>query len=285
MIQINSTKYTFSGHETFQCKGLWLKKGFDFVKAEKSFNDESAVIELGVGKNMVSSIRYWMKAFYILDYEGNITDSGEFVFGEKGVDPFLEDVNTLWLLHYWLVSTRYATLYYELFAKYHKDKLNFTKENVFNYIKRESDDKKFKGFVFNENTVNKDIATLLKMYVTPEGKNVDDYSALLLGLNLIKKIGKDKYEFNTKTRADIHPLIFLYAIIDVADGSHVVEYDRLQFLSRVFCLTQSEMIDLFEKIHMIYPNVSYDNAAGEQLFTINEDLTKSQVLEKYYSQK
>ena len=24
-------KYTFSGHESFPCKSLWLKKGYDFV--------------------------------------------------------------------------------------------------------------------------------------------------------------------------------------------------------------------------------------------------------------
>lgn len=49
-------KFTFSGHESFQCRQLWLKKGYDFVNKKKSFNDEDAVVELGVGKNMVSSI-------------------------------------------------------------------------------------------------------------------------------------------------------------------------------------------------------------------------------------
>ena len=24
-------KYTFSGHESFPCKALWLKKGYDFI--------------------------------------------------------------------------------------------------------------------------------------------------------------------------------------------------------------------------------------------------------------
>ena len=26
-------KYSFSGHESFPCKSLWLKKGYDFVMA------------------------------------------------------------------------------------------------------------------------------------------------------------------------------------------------------------------------------------------------------------
>lgn len=61
------TKYTFSGHDSFQCRQLWLKKGYDYVQEGKNFNDEDAVVQLGVGKNMVSSIRFWLKAFNIID--------------------------------------------------------------------------------------------------------------------------------------------------------------------------------------------------------------------------
>lgn len=56
-------RYSFSGHESFYCKSLWLKKGYDFLTEGRSFLDEDAVVRLGVGKNMVTSIRYWLKAF------------------------------------------------------------------------------------------------------------------------------------------------------------------------------------------------------------------------------
>jgi len=46
-------RFSFSGHESFQCRQLWLKKGFDYIKAGKSFNSGDAVVDLGVGKNMV----------------------------------------------------------------------------------------------------------------------------------------------------------------------------------------------------------------------------------------
>lgn len=70
-------KYAFSGHESFQCKGLWLKKGYDYVKAGLSFTDDYAVVELGVGKNMVASIRYWLRAFgitngFFVKFGGNL---------------------------------------------------------------------------------------------------------------------------------------------------------------------------------------------------------------------
>lgn len=41
-------RYIFSEHESFPCKSLWLKKGYDFVVQGKSFNTPDAVIDLGV---------------------------------------------------------------------------------------------------------------------------------------------------------------------------------------------------------------------------------------------
>ncbi len=63
MKETNNKKYTFSGHESFPCKTLWLKKGYDFIMAGKDFNDPTAVVDLGVGKNMVAAVRYWYKVF------------------------------------------------------------------------------------------------------------------------------------------------------------------------------------------------------------------------------
>ena len=47
-----SNKYIFSGHESFPCKSLWLKKGYDFIVHGNNFSSPDAVIQLGVGKNM-----------------------------------------------------------------------------------------------------------------------------------------------------------------------------------------------------------------------------------------
>jgi hypothetical protein len=114
MILDNSeiTKYTFSGHDSFQCRLLWLKKGFDYVQEGKSFNDEDAVVQLGVGKNMVSSIRFWLKAFNVIDNKDIPTVFGKRLFDdETGYDPFLEDEASLWLLHYQLVKNGFASIY------------------------------------------------------------------------------------------------------------------------------------------------------------------------------
>ena len=99
-----NTNFTFSGHESFPCKSLWLKKGYDFYAAQKDFNSPDAVVELGVGKNMVAAIRYWYKAFGMKSEDERMNWIPDFLFNDKdGKDRFMEDLGTLWLLHFLLV--------------------------------------------------------------------------------------------------------------------------------------------------------------------------------------
>ena len=100
----------FSGHESFACKSHWLKRGYDFVRGENNFNDDDAVVRLGVGKNMVASIKFWLKAIGLLKDTGLVATSDYLFDNENGKDPYLEDVGTLWLLHFLLIHTDYATI-------------------------------------------------------------------------------------------------------------------------------------------------------------------------------
>jgi hypothetical protein len=104
-------QYRFSGHETFPCRYAWLPKAHAAVTKDPfAFADEEqAMITLGVGKNMVRAIKFWMQAALVTAArpEGGFqsTGFGKAVLGRKGgFDPFLEDVRTLWLVH-WHLST------------------------------------------------------------------------------------------------------------------------------------------------------------------------------------
>ncbi len=101
----------FSGHESFTCRYGWLRKLFDAISSDpKIFADEeSAIVTLGIGKNMVRSIRFWGEAFSLM--EGTPTQGyrptafGRCLLNEHaGLDPYLEDRNSLWLLH-WKIAT------------------------------------------------------------------------------------------------------------------------------------------------------------------------------------
>lgn len=277
-------KYTFSGHESFQCKSLWLKKGYDYAKSGKSFNDDSAVVELGVGKNMVAAIRYWLRAFGITDINDHPTKIGDYLLSDNGKDPFIEDVATLWLLHYFLVTEQVATLYNIVFVDYKKSRKEFDKADLANVIRRMFADKRFGNTPYNERTVARDIDTLLKNYVTPDSiKACDDFSALLLDLKLITKVSKDIYTFQAPGRAKMEPLIFLFATLDYTGGEQrVVDFDVLLKLANIFDLSINELYDIFDSLHEIDSNITFSNTAGEQLFSMNEPLDKWQVLNRYY---
>src|SRR6185437_16735245 len=118
-------KYIFSGHDSFQCRQLWLKKGYDFVKSGKAFGNEDAVVTLGVGKNMASAIRFWMKAFQLLTSDDKLTPFADKLLAENGYDPYLEDEASLWLLHYSLVSSGYSSSYSIIFNELRREKTEF----------------------------------------------------------------------------------------------------------------------------------------------------------------
>ena len=69
--EIMKVKPVFARHETFHPRWGWLKKGFDAASAnfdaasanKSIFLQEDAPVRLGVGKNMVSSMRYWCFCF------------------------------------------------------------------------------------------------------------------------------------------------------------------------------------------------------------------------------
>ena len=207
------SKYVFSGHESFPCKTLWLKKGYDFVVQGKDFNRPEAVVHLGVGKNMVASIRYWLKAFGIC--EGNQrTSLGDYLFDEEnGKDRYIEDLATLWLLHFTLVFSQEATLYHLFFCDYQKGHTQFERDQVVTYVKLDMIEAG-KQNLFNENTVKKDVAVLIQNYVLPrKAQSNEDFSSMLIDLDLIRQNAEGKgYYFNIEGKRKVQKEIFMYAL-------------------------------------------------------------------------
>jgi len=275
-------KFVFSGHDSFQCKTQWLKKGYDFVTNQNNFNDPEAVITLGVGKNMVAAIRHWLRAFDIIDSDQNITEIGHYIFNnENGVDPFTEDLSTLWLLHYHLIKRNYASIYRMAFVDFHREKNEFTRENLQLYIKRRCREEGW-DYLFNENTAKKDVGVFIQNYVVPDNKVFDDFSVLLLQLDIIKKVDKSTYTFNYIGKQSVDPNILLYAIIDYFK-SNSIGFNDLMELGLIFCLTNSELLDLIEQISLLYPNkIVFSDVAGIKELQIKNQIESTEALNAYY---
>ena len=278
-----SKRYTFSGHESFTCKSLWLKKGFDFINNNYNFNAPDAVMQLGVGKNMVASIRYWMRAFGMAKNDELTTLATYLLDTDKGKDPFIEDLGTLWLLHLLLVSSEEATLYNWLFVRLQKERKTFDRQNVVNFVHRLMVEDG-KQNLYNENTVKKDIGVLLQNYVLPlKAKALDDYSSLLIDLDLIRTADGKQYIFNIEGKRQIPWQIFLYAIITMKGKDMTVSYDLLQDIGLMFCMNDMEVIDMCQTIERIKTEyVRYSDTAGIRQLQFIEELNSEEILNEYY---
>ena len=279
------TKYVFSGHESFPCKSLWLKKGYDFVANDYMFNASDAVVRLGVGKNMVASIRFWLKVFGMTNNQGSLTNLSRYIFdSETGKDPFIEDLATLWILHFHLVCNLEATLYNWLFLGMQKERRAFDKENIVSYVRRRLTEVG-KLNLFNQNTVKKDIGVLLQSYVLPKKtKAFDDYSALLIDLDLIRTDADGKsYVFNQEGKRQIPWQVFLYSILTIKGKDNTVDYDRLQELGLVFCMSDIEIIEMCKIIETKHPNdIRYSDTAGLRQLQFVNNLAAENILNEYY---
>ena len=282
------SKYVFSGHESFPCKTLWLKKGYDFVVQGKDFNSPEAVIDLGVGKNMVASIRYWLRVIGVCEND-KPTWLGNYLFNnENGRDVYIEDLATLWLLHFHLVFNQNATLYNLFFCNFQKGHDQFGRDQVVTYIKLDMIEAN-KQSLFNENTVKKDVAVLIQNYALPrKSLSNEDYSSLFIDLDLVRQNSEGKgYYFNIDGKRKVTKEVFMYALLTLKEkeGDNTLSYDCIQdSVGLAFCMQDGETIEMLKQLAKEYSKyMSYSDNAGIRMVQFIQDLDKEQVLNDYYN--
>jgi hypothetical protein len=292
-------KLSFSGHETFICKQFWLKKGYDYLKAGKSFNDDEAVVDLGVGKNMVSSIAFWLKSFGLLNEDSRKPNElANKLFSEGGLDSYLEDIGTMWLLHYQLIKTGRASIFSLFFNEFRRERLEFKREHLFQFLKRKCEENKLP---VSETSLQNDIKVFLNTYTRPkmtEKLEVEDsFMGLLLDLNLIKiseiKNNHDRredwYHLTNENRDDLPVLILLYTILDWVEEKSSITTITLKELmvsfnsaGSIFALNREGMYEKMIQLTQLPYNIVFKEDAGIQTLQFKEKLNKFDILNAYY---
>lgn len=183
-------KTAFGRHESFALRYGWLTKGFQaFQQDTNIFSNPDAVITLGVGKNMVTSIRHWLRAAQLIVDSTDTKETtplGDAIFSEDGRDPYLEDEATIWLIH-WLLATnpQHATAWYWFFNRFHKPE--FTSEEVSSSLIDFAEERIMTKP--SPTTIKNDVAVLLRMYVqTKKSNQMTVEEALDSPLSLLKLI-------------------------------------------------------------------------------------------------
>lgn len=283
-------KLAFSGHEKFHCRQFWLKKGYDFVQEHGRFSDENAVVALGVGKNMVNSIRYWLKAFDLVDQQEQPNPLAREIFSENGRDPYLENIGTVWLLHYYLVTHGQASIYGLFFNQFRKERIEFTKEQFLNFLKRTCETY---NLTVSENSLRNDIDILIKNYVRPKRstQNIeDDFSGLLIDLDLLQELssgGTTWYKVENRERDDIPAEIVLYAILDQEAGNVSISFDKLlnaeNSVGLVFALSANGLMRKIREITAQFSDIIFSDDAGIRELQFKQAFQKEELLRQYYA--
>lgn len=217
---------SFAGHQTFAFRYFWLKKGLDLVCGDpEAFQRDDAVVRLGVGKNMVQSIRHWCLATRVVEEEPKTrsrslrpTDFGSKLLSENGWDPFLEDDATLWLIHWNLASagSRAATWYWA-FNRFHE--YAFTRTTVVELLIR---DVQALGWSdVSHSTIKRDVDCFVHTYLSPKADktHIDDtIECPLSNLGiLIQEPDSERLRFRTGPKATLPAAVFAYALAQFWD--------------------------------------------------------------------
>jgi len=217
---------SFAGHQTFAFRYFWLKKGLDLVCGDsESFQRDDAVVRLGVGKNMVQSIRHWCLATRVVEEEPKTrsrslrpTDFGSRLLSENGWDPFLEDDATLWLIHWNLASvgSRAATWYWA-FNRFHE--YAFTRTTMVELLIR---DLQALGWSdISHSTIKRDVDCFVHTYLSPRADkaHIDDtIECPLSNLGiLIQEPDSERLRFKTGPKTTLPAAVFAYALAQFWD--------------------------------------------------------------------
>lgn len=285
----SAVKYTFSGHESFQCRHLWLKKGYNYLNTGGSFNDSKAVVELGVGKNMVASIKFWMKAFGLTDASDHLTPLAHKLLADTGWDPYLEDEASLWLLHFQLVINGLASTYSLVFNEFRRERTEFTKENYLSYIHRKGEGL----FQVNPKTITQDFDVLTKMYIRTSEQSrdrEDTFSGLLTELDLIKGYGHGKdhyYVIENTERQELPDEVLYYSILANEQYGLSISLNAIEFdpnsAGTVFALSRSGLLNKIETITAKHPEVTFNDQAGVKELQFKKKPDPFSILEAYYA--
>lgn len=216
----------FSGHETFPLRYGWLKKAFDRV-AETEDQPENrvacwgddAIARFGVGKNMVASMRHWAKATGVVREPASnsvrTTELGRLLFGPTGLDPYMEDPATLWLIHWRLAAHKEKTTWFWAFNHY--PAVTFERDSLIKKLDRLAQDRNWSRVA--NSTIKNDVACFIRTYVArqPSGKTGHDdaLESPLTELGLIKAVGKkDGFRFVRGPKTTLGDGVFTYALME-----------------------------------------------------------------------
>ncbi len=219
--------FRYSGHQTFPLRIAWLPKAIREIASGRDplTNIDEGIVSLGLGKNMVEALRCWIEAFQIASKEGPdwiLSPIGKLVFAPtNGLDPFLEDHSSNWLLH-WLISTNTHAPFFAWECLFNRwASAEFSGSAVVEAFRKETEQNQRTASIV---TLKQHWEVFLHSYRPPRGTRGEDHLDCALSvLGLIQEAGERQnsmgkwetlYAFDTGPKTAIPQQLFAFFIHD-----------------------------------------------------------------------
>jgi len=297
-------KYKFSGHQTFAFRYGWLEKGVRGVADHRDlFSRDDALVVLGVGKNMVESIRHWSQVAQLIEPSPDAGRNASRSLQPTAIarklllngawDPFLEDDASLWLIH-WLIATNpsIGTAWQLLFSKYNRP--DFTRREITNYV---HDFVAKEGLKVSDSVIARDIDCLLRTYVVGGGSKKqavaeESFACPLLQLNLIQPSPDGElYRFAIGPKPSLPAPVFAYALHE----HFGCRENRIETMSiqeclygegspgQIFKLDENSLVEYVEALEdTMGGSVILDETAGLKQIYRRQTFDPVKILDNYY---
>lgn len=289
-------KMRFKAHESFFIRKGWLHKGLKNILLDPYIFSEDTVKStdaLGIGNNMVKSLRYWLQAVGLTienktgKRKQEITDLGSLILKE---DPYMEEIGTLDIIHYRLATNKEeATSWYFFFNEF--ESIEFTKDDFVSQLKKFI---KIRGKEVAERSLEDDYNCILNTYISrikiKEGNiNPEENIDCPLGeLNLLSVHDKKEkiYKRNFIRKKDINPFIALAIILDSKNkNDKEIKISNIHkgnsSLGKVFNLDISNLLELLYDIENL-GYIKVVRTAGLDIIRIEKDISFIECLKNYY---
>ncbi|MEE2025362.1 DUF4007 family protein [Alkalimonas sp. MEB004] len=186
------------------------------------FNSAEFIAELGVGKNMLASMKHWAQACQIIEEHDAssfaLTELAKKIFLHTGHDPYSEQATSTWLLH-WNMARKSdrATTCYWLFNRINSGV--FSKSELLQQLSSLCAEA---NKVVSRSSLTRDIDTIVRSY-TPKSEltAIEDNADPVFGeLGLINHLTTDHYSFNRGPKSSLNLPLFLYIVLDYWRASY-----------------------------------------------------------------
>ncbi|TLS77927.1 DUF4007 family protein [Mariprofundus erugo] len=296
----NAQSFSFGRHETFHLRYGWLTKGCkSLMQDAQVFQRDDSTVTLGVGKNMVTSIRYWLIATrmaYISNEGLALTELGHAIFSNDGWDTFLEDEATIWLIH-WLLATNseHATSIYWFFNKFHK--VEFSSDELHSSLS-EFVAQELSGKKVADTTLRHDCNMLTRLYMrSMADKKTSIEDALDSPLAMLELIGASssnhRYISKPSARWDLPLGVLGFAVAELfqlaGQASLALEAivhgsNDLPALGSVFRISEENLMTKLEQLISWSPEtIELRETAGVNALYLLKHVDPISMLEKHYS--